>query len=168
VLPVTVLSIVAAPSLVSAGADMSGDEVLVKLREIQIAARQIKDHARKLQSMARIGSYPDTSHDYELNMIRDRINEAGKLVPELQKQTDIPTWQRDIIDDISGLLKAGASHTQTAFELAAEATEEELVVNRGYAARIAGLVRFADHIDMLVDYADTRKELKELLQETGQ
>lgn len=148
------------------------------LREIQSSTVQVIDHAQKLEMMTHhAGAYPRQSHEFELLSIRDRINDIGDLVPRLQKREDAPAWQTDIIDEVASLLAAMSAQTEKAFDFVRGDPEDPLdpttatladikLNSNAYEARVVSIGHYAEHINELIDYADTRAELKRMQEQT--
>lgn len=150
-----------------AAADMDGSNLDTDLRSVEVDAAQISYHAGELEALLRHpGSFSFQSHKFELNRIRNRVNDLGKLIPKLQKE-DLNPVQAEVIDDISGLTKAMASQLDKAIEYLDQngsinpLTRED----RAYAVRIAGIRHFSKHIDDLVDYAQARRDLDQARKE---
>jgi hypothetical protein len=144
--------------------DMSDEQKLnQQLRKLEIANRQIVDHAAELNRAVGRPGMSWQSHGFELNLIKQRINDIGKMIPELQSHTAIPDWQKDLIDQISAFVKVMSEHTEKAIKFVSEHQHaEELVLRKGYVLRVEGIYQVARHVDNLVEYADTRMTMKDL------
>lgn len=131
------------------------------LRNIQFNTVQIVDQAETLKTMARDpGTYDRASHEFELLKIKSEINRIGDLVPKLQNSADAPKWQKGIIDEVASLLAAMGDQTEQALTFVHDIPTEARLNSNVYEYRIAGIYQYAKHINEIVDYADTRVELK--------
>ncbi len=147
-----------APSLMAA--DMDGANLENNLRTLEVDAAQVAYHAGELKALLRHpGSFSFESHGYELNRIRERVNDMGEMIPKIQKANLKPV-QAEVVDDITGLVKALATQTTKAIEyLDKNGSVNPLTPqDRAYAVRVAGIYHYAEHIDDLIDFAQARMD----------
>lgn len=128
------------------------------LRQMEIDMAAVQEHAAKLEQMAKWpNTYTKTSQEFEWGSMRQRFNAAGKTIPELQAAKDLAPWQKTIIDDISGVMKALDSQIESGIEILNETTTvEELHTNKLYPVRVHAVLRYTEMIDDLIESAESR------------
>lgn len=133
------------------------------LRDIEVALQEIEERASELEIYTmQPGSIMFwESHTYEISRIEERIEQIGQLIPQLQQNAAVEPWQKEIIDDISGLTKAMSAQAEKAIDFLEENySRADFVADDDagtdydpsvYNARVASIYRFAEHMDDLVN-----------------
>ncbi|HEX7359400.1 MAG TPA: hypothetical protein VF283_02810 [Bryobacteraceae bacterium] len=109
------------------------------------------------------------AHASQITIIREHINNAGKLVSQLQDaRGGAAQWQKDAIDHIYPLLKEMASNTESiidhlnkAKEVWAPEYQEYLKENHDLAQELYSA------IGEFVQYGNTRQKLEKLEKSLG-
>lgn len=140
------------------------EQLYENLREIEIAVAEIENRAAELhRSPFDQGINLWKSHSYETRQIDSEINRIGALIPKIQNNPAAKPWQKEIVDDISGLIKGMAAHATKINEYLGDRPAEVELDDRRYQARLAGLMMISSQVDTMIDYVDERVDLPEIL-----
>ncbi|HXV61840.1 MAG TPA: hypothetical protein VEK15_14175 [Vicinamibacteria bacterium] len=128
------------------------------LRDMEIEMAAISEHAAQLEQMVKWPNrYTLSSTEYEWTGIKDHFNTAGALVPKLQAAADAKGWQKDVIAELASLTKAMDAQLEAGHEHLKDVTSvERLHAIEHYELRIKSIYRYAEHIDELIEYFETR------------
>ena len=130
------------------------------VRDVEIEMAAIAEHAAKLDQWVEMPRQFDTltQHRYEWTGIQDRFNNVGNLIPKLQKASMNATdWQKEAVNEMTSLIQAMKPQIETGMTYVSEtATVERLLADEMYELRIQSVTRYADHIDRLIQYVQTR------------
>jgi hypothetical protein len=149
------------PAAAAAVKDDQDRSVMELLRNVEVEMDAISDHAAKLEEMTAFPErYDRSSVEFEWNSIRIRFNEAGKLIPMLQKAPDAQSWQKEIVDQVAALMKAMDSQIESGIQLLNQTTAiERLRASKLYPVRTASVHHYAQLIGDLVDLAQDRQKM---------
>jgi hypothetical protein len=129
------------------------------VRDVEIEVAAVSEHAAKLEQMAEWPNrYTMTSNEFEWTGIRARIDDIGELVPKLQKAADTgKPWQKDVVNEMTSLIKAMEVQAEKGLkQLNETASVERLYANELYELRIQSIIQYANHIDQLVEFIETK------------
>jgi hypothetical protein len=130
-----------------------------------VVAGKLDRQAENLDVFARSPQYSWLSHASYLNSVRDHINEAGRMLSELQSiRHGVAPWQQQAIDAVHPVAARLASHIQAAIEHLNE--NKSLYFAPEYNSR---LTEIADHANQMketvhsyLEYAETQSKLDRL------
>lgn len=153
------MMVVGGSSTFAATDDMDRANLKQVLRDAQIELAAISDHAAKLDRMVEWPNlYTMSAHEFEWTGIKARFNEVGKLVPKMQSAPDASAWQKEVVEEIASLIKAMEVQVDAGFQtLEAVDNAERLYTKDLYQLRIESIQHYADHINDLIEYVETRR-----------
>lgn len=156
----TVAAIGMALSWSSTAAAAERDGVMEIVRDIEIEMAGVMEHAAKLEQWVEWPNrYSLTSYRYEWSGITEHFNEAGELVPKLQKAADeSKDWQKEVVSEIASLMKATEAQIEAARKHVFETSSvERIYADEMYALRVESIVHYVKHIDNLIEYMQKRE-----------
>ena len=143
----------ASPPSVSDSAPTTGEN----WRSIQIASDKLEELRAVSGKLSLVGDSMHASmrtlqsardgHAYRLNAARDRINEAGRLLADLQSMyPELTPWQQQAITTITPIASQIAAHTAAAI----------VHLNERPTARLAP--EYTNHLQGIVDHSNSMRE----------
>jgi hypothetical protein len=83
------------------------------LQDAKVSAAQLKQDSARMESYTR-SQLTWNSHVSQINMIKEHVNNSGKILADLHNSRDgAEPWQRDAIDKITPLLQELAGNTES-------------------------------------------------------
>lgn len=151
-LPIAAIAALVCSALVLANpiaAVAADNDVLHNLREIERNVAAINEHAAKLEQMNDMpNTYPRSAVEYEWNMIDQRFDEAGKLIPKIQKAQGLDMWEKEAVDDIASLMAAMGAQIESGTKILADTPAvEALHAKHLYPIRVQSVLRYTQMID---------------------
>lgn len=141
------------------------ERVSTLLRDLQAINARLDRNGETLDTFARSSQFSWQSHAHYLNAVRDQVNDAGKILSELQsiRHGALP-WQQQAIDRIHPVALGLAAHAEAAI---AYLTENQ---SRLFAAEYKDhLSAIADRtsemrstVSNFMDYGDAQQKMKTL------
>jgi hypothetical protein len=130
-------------------ADTPTATVMHNLREIERNVAAIAEHAAKLEQMNDMpNTYTRSAHEFEWNMIDQRFDEAGKLIPSLQEAKNLDMWEKETIDDMTALMQAMGAQIESATKILTNTPAvEALHAKHLYPVRVQSVLRYTQMID---------------------
>ena len=137
-------------------------DLLENLQEINA---KLATHGQTLDSFARTPGHSWQSHAHYLSQVRDQVNEAGKIISELQSiQHGALPWQQQAIARIHPLALDLAKHTSEAIAYLAD-NQNRLFVPE-YREHLAAISDRATEmrttVNNFVDYGAARQQAQTL------
>ena len=143
------------------------EEVSQLLSEAKAEAFELRHDAMHMETFTRHRRLSWKSHAAQLTLIKEHVNQTGKLLTKLQNLREAAApWQQQAIDQIEPLLKQLAANTTAAIEHI-NATKSEirptsyndyLVANYATSNKLEALIRD------FVDYEEAAEKLESLSQ----
>jgi hypothetical protein len=146
------------------------DKSSTLLRNLKDVAANLQRDAETLNTFQRNPHIHWQSHAYHLDLVRDHINKAGKMLRELEGMRHAAApWQQHAIDWVTPVAADVATHTGAAMN---DLNEDRRSIQRAeYKNRLQMLtessVEMKNRIDNSLDYADAKQELKRLQTRLG-
>lgn len=135
------------------------------LRDLQAINARLDGYGQTLDTFARSPHYSWQSHAHYLNAVRDEVNDAGKIISELQSiRYGALSWQQRAIDRVHPVALDLAAHTEAAIAHLAE-NQNRLFVPE-YKDHLAAISDRATEMKTAVsnflDYGDAQQKMKTL------
>ncbi|MDE3179463.1 MAG: hypothetical protein KGM47_07345 [Acidobacteriota bacterium] len=157
--------------VISAWTPAFGDsaEASKLLQQARMSAAQLRRDTTSMETFTR-SQLSWQSHAHQINLIKEHINNTGKVVADLHNARDgAEAWQQDAIDHITPLLQEIASNT--------EAIINHLNENRGhtwhpeYEGYVRSNAELANDLSKLIgdyiDYGGAKSRAQSLEQKLG-
>ena len=140
------------------------------LQNLKQVAAKLNQHAETLSMIQRNPQVSWQTHSEHLNQVRDQINDAGKLLRELQGMREsVAPWQRHAIDRVAPVAADVATHTTAAINHLNE--NRRSITFTEYRDKVQRLAdsssEMKDRINNYLDYAETKQELQQLQTRLG-
>ena len=135
------------------------------LQDFQAINARLATNGETLGTFARSPQHSWQSHAHYLNAVRDQVNDAGKILSELQSiRHGALAWQQLAIDRIHPVALDLAAHTEAAISYLTENQGRLFVTEyRDHLAAIADRTsEMRTTINNFVDYGDAQQKLKTL------
>lgn len=118
------------------------------LRDLQSINKRLDSHGGTLDTFARSPHHSWQSHSHYLNMVREDVNKAGKIISELQSiRNGALPWQQQAIDRVHPVALDLAAHTSAAIAHLAE-NQNRLFVPE-----------YRNHLTAIADRSDEMREM---------
>ena len=144
--------VIVSPAIKAADTALThSEEVSQLLSDARKEAFELRHDAMHMETFTRHYRMSWKSHAYQLTLIREHVNQTGKLLTRLQHLREgAAPWQQQAIDQIGPLLKQMAANTTAAIEHI-NATKSD--------------IRQASYNDYLVANYETSKKLEILIRD---
>lgn len=143
----------ASPPSVSDSAPATGENWMSiqiaseKLEELQAVSGKLNLVGDSMHASMRTLQSARDGHAYRLNAARDHINEAGRLLADLQGMyPQLAPWQQQAITTITPIASQIAAHTEAAI----------VHLNERPAARLAP--EYTNHLQGIVDHSNSMRK----------
>lgn len=139
------------------------EAILRQLRQIEINVAAVEERAAELQTMTQVPlAYTWESHHFEWRLIKSDVEEAGNLIPTLQKNSNLTEWHEKAVDRVAARLKAIAHETSEALKYIDENRQSVDFLTHEYETYISTVQNLASDVDSSIDYIQTRDEMEEI------
>lgn len=136
-----------------------------RLSDFKTTAAELRMGADRLDSHTRNTGLSWQTHNYQLSLMRDQVNELGKTLADLEAQQGIATEAQSMaIEHARPHLVALADNLTQAFDLVRE--QRSNVYRPAYTELVADIYEHADDLhtkmDTILDYESSRVRLDKL------
>lgn len=136
-----------------------------KLEELQAVSGKLNLVGDSVHASMRTLQSARDGHAYRLNAAREHINEAGRLLAELQSMyPELASWQQQAIATITPIASQLATHTEAAIVHLSERPDARLAPE--YTNHLQGIVDHSNSMQETVgnflEYADAKSKVQML------
>ena len=151
-------------AILAFGTVWSDDEAdfMNEMRQIEMRASEISDYATELEFMVDHPYSDWFNHAAELRQIKQNLNEIGDEIPVLTGMNFDQEWKKEVVDKIAARTKAMKSHVEQAIDYFNNHTNMADLQNDEFELHLSAINRFAQDVDSLVDYVQTRTTMQDM------